>query len=185
MVAWCATCRQLAATHFLCLSFTPLQQASGRLGREKRWAELRNDRIQETSKDGRDVRGWRGGEAVSETEQARKTTRQRQQRGRKGRGRGARDAGKEEGTSAWCVREDISHCVSTSLSLDDLFYPPSACWRRDEKRLMNNRRGGEMDENEAAFPSFTSPSLTAPLLPFLRPPFFNFNSRTKKDFINN
>ena len=38
-----------------------------------------------------------------------------------------RDAGKEVGRSAQCVREDISHRASTSLSLGDLFYPPSAC----------------------------------------------------------
>lgn len=36
-------------------------------------------------------------------------------------------AGKRMERSARCVREDISHCASTSLSLGDLFYPPSAC----------------------------------------------------------
>lgn len=39
-MVWCAPCRWLvaaaaAATHVLCLSFTPLQQARGRIGREK------------------------------------------------------------------------------------------------------------------------------------------------------
>lgn len=54
----------------------------------------------------------------------------------------------------------------------DLFYPPSACWTRDEERLMNNRGGGEMDENEAAFLSFTSPSFTARLLSLSCDPLF-------------
>ena len=97
--------------------------------------------------------------------------RQRQQGG-KGRGGAVRDAGKEVGRSAQCVREDISHRASTSLSLGDLFYPPSACWTRDERRLMNNRGEGEMDENEAAFLSSLLPPSQPLFSLFSATPFF-------------
>lgn len=61
---------------------------------------------------------------------------------------------------------------------------------------MNNRGEGEMDENEAAFLSSSSPTFAAPLFlffswlvffSFLFFPFFFFfwNLGTKKDFINN
>lgn len=53
---------------------------------------------------------------------------------------------------------------------------------------MNNRGEGEMDENEAAFLSFSSPTFTAPRLPFSCAPLFFFSFLTrgpKKDFINN
>lgn len=138
------------------------------------------------------LRGWRAGEAVSEREEGRERAGEKDgigrqwQQGRKGRGGAVRDAGREVGRSARCVREDISHRASTSLSLGDLFYPPSACWTRDEKRLMNNRGEGEMDENEAAFLSSLLPPSQPLFLPlFCDPLFFFFNSRTKKDFINN
>lgn len=64
---------------------------------------------------------------------------------------------------------------------------------------MNNRGEGEMDENEAAFLSSSSPTFTAPLFLFfpgwhffpfsffslLFLLFFFLNLGTKKDFINN
>lgn len=42
-------------------------------------------------------------------------------------GEEAKDAGMEVRTSTRCVREDIRQRASSSLSLSDLFYPPSAC----------------------------------------------------------
>lgn len=120
-----------------------------------RWAELRNEDASEASKDERGVRmrsrvqerecrwGIQGGQEEEE---------------------GAKDAGRR---STRCVREDVGLCASTSLSLCDLFYPPSACWTKEERRLMNNRGEGEMDENEAAFlSSSSSPTFTAPLFLF-------------------
>lgn len=50
---------------------------------------------------------------------------------------------------------------------------------------MNNRGEGEMDENEAAFLSSLLPPSQPLFLPLFCDPLFFFNSRTKKDFINN
>lgn len=75
------------------------------------------------------------------------------------------------------VRKDISHRVSTSLSLGDLFYPPSAQQTRDEKRLMNNRGGDGCLLLVHPLPQ-CDPTPHPPL-------FFYFNCGTKKDFINN
>lgn len=72
-----------------------------------------------------------------------------------------------EGGGRRVAGEDISHCCAHHPIPLTYFTLPSAVWARDERRLMNNRREGEMDANEAAsLPLVLSPSFFTPPVPF-------------------
>lgn len=161
-----APCRWLAGPHFLCLSFTSLQQASRRRRQKgKRGAEKWQDSgIRQERWEWMESRGTIT-ERVRRWEWRDNTT-------------AAAAAGKIKEKTVHDVWGKASVTMCTSLSFSDLFYPPSACRMRDEKRLMNNRGGEEMDENVFLF--FTSPSFTAPLLPFPASPFFILTPGQKK-----
>lgn len=173
---WALQIHVLGCSTVLCPSSTPLQQQDQDWGIRKTKLSWVMTGLRNHQKKGGMWEERRAREAVStkgEGSERRDGSRKRAKKHRKDRRGGDK--------CTMCGGRHKSLCEH-QLSVCDLFYLPSVCWARDEKKLMNNRGEGKMDENEFLFFSF--PFFPAPLFS-PHPPLFNINSQERKDFINN